>query len=527
MVAMLRFVTLVALLAVSSAVDNPTVQLPLGSLRGTRLMYEGRAYHAYRGVPYAEPPERFKEAARKRPWSGMLDATEDGPSCLQRDAYVDDGDGAEYKGDTDCLFLNVYTPAVKGERGFPIIVYIHGGGYTSGHAGSEWVNPQYFMLKDVVVVTVAYRLGVFGSRHFLSIEGYALPAGFLCTGDDQALANLGLRDQWLALRWVRAHGPAFGGAPDRVTLMGHDAGAASVHLHMLAPVSRGLFSRAISQSGVWLDWWLGAQQPRQSNNVGVDRVDTDDVGVAQFWSIEPLSLFRPCVDTATASPFLPVDPLQLLEDGQVASVPWLLGVTSDQGLFRLAAYAQWLSGEGACHGDDLLHLFEMPKLFPEATTTDKEAIQAMVTLWTNFAKDGYPVANRERPSGEPECWPADKPEAAGAVWPAASEDQPWFVELRGDQRRGERLRACPRLHLPAVHVRLRYWDQLPMAENLNLSLNYHKVQPDPKQDTREYYDAAEEPSSAPRVELHSLLCVFHLLIIRHISPLYSISEHDR
>ncbi|XP_049855152.1 juvenile hormone esterase-like [Schistocerca gregaria] len=343
-VAMLRFVTLVALLAASSAVDNPTVQLTLGVLRGTRLKYEGRAYHAYRGVPYAEPPERFKEATRKRPWSGMLDATEDGPSCLQHDAYVDDGDGAEYKGDTDCLFLNVYTPAVKGERGFPIIVYIHGGGYTSGHAGSEWVNPQYFMLKDVVVVTVAYRLGVFG---------------FLCTGDEQALANLGLRDQALALRWVRAHGPAFGGAADRVTLMGHDAGAASVHLHMLAPASRGLFSRAISQSGVWLDWWLGAQQPRQA--AATVRALAALLGCYweppslmpclrrkpvrqlfnataqfQFWSIEPLSLFRPCVDAATASPFLPVDPLQLLEDGQVASVPWLLGVTSDQGLFRLA-----------------------------------------------------------------------------------------------------------------------------------------------------------------------------------------------
>ncbi|XP_047106701.1 juvenile hormone esterase-like [Schistocerca piceifrons] len=369
---MLRFVTLVALLAVSSAVDNPTVQLPLGSLRGTRLKYEGRAYHAYRGVPYAEPPERFKEATRKRPWSGMLDATEDGPSCLQHDAYADEGDGAEYKGDTDCLFLNVYTPAVKGERGFPIIVYIHGGGYSSGHAGSEWVDPQYFMLKDVVVVTVAYRLGVFefsfaGSRHFVSIGGYALPAGFLCTGDDQTLANLGLRDQALALRWVRAHGPAFGGAADRITLMGHDAGAASVHLHMLAPASRGLFSRAISQSGVWLDWWLGAQQPRQA--AATVRTLAALLGCYweppslmpclrsrpirqlfnataqfQFWSIEPLSLFRPCVDTATASPFLPVDPLQLLEDGQVASVPWLLGVTSDQGLFRLAECVRWKSG---------------------------------------------------------------------------------------------------------------------------------------------------------------------------------------
>lgn len=125
------------------------------------------------------------------------------------------------------------------------MIYFHGGHFTGG--SSDQYNPEYFVAENVILVTMNYRLNSFG---------------FLNTGDGVVSGNMGLKDQQLALKWVKDNIQYFNGDTNRMTLIGHSAGAACVHYHMLSPTSRGLFSRAISQSGTALSPWALVKNPR-------------------------------------------------------------------------------------------------------------------------------------------------------------------------------------------------------------------------------------------------------------------------
>lgn len=146
------------------------------------------------------------------------------------------------------------------------MVYIHGGGFFAGGASPSIIGPEYFMdTRRVILVTFQYRLGVFG---------------FLSTGDEVAPGNFGLKDQVMALRWVKHNIAYFGGNPDLVTIFGQSAGGASVHMHMISPMSDGLFSRAIVMSGNAIaPWNIPTEDPlslaqRQAEAVGITQVDT-------------------------------------------------------------------------------------------------------------------------------------------------------------------------------------------------------------------------------------------------------------
>ncbi|MEG3082056.1 carboxylesterase family protein [Sphingomonas sp. PB2P12] len=221
---------LAALLAAATVVATQQ-----GTLRG-EVTEDGR--HLFRGIPYAEPPTgplRWKPPQPMRRWTRARDATKSAPSCPQ----VDRGwntQAASFASE-DCLYLEVATPDLKPGRPLPVMVWIHGGSnYAGGGAGTIQSG---MVRKGVVLVSLQYRLGALG---FLSHPSLTREGG-------GASGNYGLMDQQAALRWVRANIAAFGGDPANVTLFGESAGAMDVGLHLLSPGSRGLFAKAIEESG--------------------------------------------------------------------------------------------------------------------------------------------------------------------------------------------------------------------------------------------------------------------------------------
>ncbi|KAH7981088.1 hypothetical protein HPB49_021433 [Dermacentor silvarum] len=196
--------------------------IPQGVLRGRVLRTpSGRGLVAFLGVPYAAAPLgplRFKPPVIHPGWSSVLDATAFRSACPQFDYR------GRIVGNEDCLFLNIYTPGYRNGQtpSYPVMVFVHGGNFETG-ASSQY-GPQKLVDKDVVVVTINYRLGILG---------------FLSTGDSVCPGNLGLLDQNLALKWVRDNVGHFGGDPSQVTLFGQGSGAVSVFLHILSPLSQG------------------------------------------------------------------------------------------------------------------------------------------------------------------------------------------------------------------------------------------------------------------------------------------------
>ncbi|XP_049802599.1 cholinesterase 1-like isoform X1 [Schistocerca nitens] len=320
--------------------EQPVVRLEEGLVRGyAGLTVYGFPYVSFSGIPYAEPPvgpRRFKEAEPKRPWDGVLDALEEGSPCAQVN------DAGVYLGSEDCLYLNVYTPQLPNDTAsadpLKVMVWIHGGGFVQGEGGRAQFGPDFLVERGVIVVTLNYRLGVLG---FLSLENELAPG------------NLGLKDQHLALRWVRRNIRAFGGDPDDVTLFGESAGAASVHYHLLSGMSKGLFSRAIAQSGSALSPWAFCAAPRQralslAASLGLPG-GSSDRQLLEFLSQLPAErllsdtkaalsdrdrrrlfnfVFVPSVEPAVAGAFLTQEPAALMAQGLSRSLPYLTGVLS-------------------------------------------------------------------------------------------------------------------------------------------------------------------------------------------------------
>ncbi|CAG7821833.1 unnamed protein product, partial [Allacma fusca] len=189
----------------------------------------------WRGIPFGKAPIgplRFASPVPFGKWEGVRDGSKFGGRCPEISGF------GMNLGDEDCLNLNVSVPKVNSNSLLPVMVFIHGGAFQNG-TGSMY-RPDYFMDEDVVYVNPNYRLGIFG---------------FLNTGDTVIRGNMGLKDQVLALRWVKDNIQAFGGDPNNVTIFGESAGAASIHHLTLSPSTKGLFSKAIIQSGDATPHW--------------------------------------------------------------------------------------------------------------------------------------------------------------------------------------------------------------------------------------------------------------------------------
>lgn len=219
-----------------------TTDLPDGQLQGYRLhTSSGNSLDIYLGVPFAEPPVgplRFAPPLEKRSWRPrVINATSYGPACPQPLHFLQQYSfGKSFSNvDEDCLYLNIYAPenTIDPQQSLPVMVWIHGGSFRYG-SGSEYDGRILASRGGVIVVTVNYRLGALG---------------FLSTDDTVTSGNQGLLDQLMALKWVNRNIQYFGGDPSQVTLFGQSAGGASVSLHMLSPLSTGLFQAVIPQSG--------------------------------------------------------------------------------------------------------------------------------------------------------------------------------------------------------------------------------------------------------------------------------------
>uniref|UniRef100_A0A8C8THD9 Carboxylic ester hydrolase n=1 Tax=Peromyscus maniculatus bairdii TaxID=230844 RepID=A0A8C8THD9_PERMB len=227
-------------------VPQPEVDTPLGRVRGRQVGVKGTDHlvNVFLGIPFAQAPLgplRFSAPLPPQPWEGVRDTSTNPPMCLQDVERMSNGRFTLneklqiYSISEDCLILNIYSPteATAGAR-LPVMVWIHGGSLVVGSATSH-DGSALAAYGNVVVVTVQYRLGIFG---------------FLSTGDKHMPGNRGLLDVVAALRWVQGNIAPFGGDPNCVTIFGNSAGGMIVSSLVLSPMSAGLFHRAISQSGV-------------------------------------------------------------------------------------------------------------------------------------------------------------------------------------------------------------------------------------------------------------------------------------
>ena len=228
---------MLALLLGCGVASAAPVLIESGALQGV----DAKGLTIYKGVPYAAPPVgefRWREPQPVRPWTGVRKAVAFAPACMQT--------GVSMPGETppevseDCLYLNLWAPARRATQRLPVLVWIHGGGYTNGSAAMPLYWGDRLARKGIIVVTIAYRLG---------------PLGFLAHPEltsesrHQSSGNYGLMDQIVALEWVHKNIAAFGGDPKRVTIAGQSSGSISVSILMASPLAKGLFQRAIGESG--------------------------------------------------------------------------------------------------------------------------------------------------------------------------------------------------------------------------------------------------------------------------------------
>lgn len=214
----------------------PIVQTNEGKVRGiVQQSEDGRSVHQYQGIRYGRA-DRFRKPRPVEPWTGVYNATHWRDACSQTDFDKPPfGPGAQTPTmSEDCLFVNVWRPAEE-KTNRSVMFYIHGGSFEHGTIFSVLYDGRYLASHgDVIVVTVNYRLGILG---------------FLYGGTEDAPGNQAVHDQILALRWVRANIHHFGGDPNQITIFGESAGAFSITAMILSPLTKGMFRRAILQSG--------------------------------------------------------------------------------------------------------------------------------------------------------------------------------------------------------------------------------------------------------------------------------------
>ncbi|XP_040067683.1 acetylcholinesterase-1-like [Ixodes scapularis] len=221
----------------ASCSTGPIVSTRTGVVRGLRrVVLEDKVVESSTGIPYAKAPvgkRRFRRPEPGKPWNGALDATRPAPACTQTSIVDAKPTFQETTSATseDCLFLNIWTPKRELSKKRSVMVWLFGGALLTGSATDGAVLAAY---GDVVVVTLNYRLGVFG---------------FLYGGTEDAPGNQALYDQALALTWVRDNVDRFGGSPDSITLFGQSSGAWSATFHLISPITQSMVRKAIIQSG--------------------------------------------------------------------------------------------------------------------------------------------------------------------------------------------------------------------------------------------------------------------------------------
>jgi para-nitrobenzyl esterase len=312
--------------------DSLTVKTAQGKVHG-KTVNNGQV-KAFLGLPYAAAPVgalRWKAPQPPAKWNGDRDATSYGVHCAQNHVYDDlvfeDGGQSE-----DCLFLNVYAPAsAHAKSKLPVMFWIHGGGYYAGASSEPRHNGDFLPLKGVVLVTINYRLGVFG---FLATADLAKEA-------NGAAGNYGLLDMVAALQWVKANISQFGGDPGNVTIFGESAGSFAVSTLMASPMAIGLFHKAIGESGAAFKGVLptdslDARKHRDGAwvaSLGVKSLEElralPTAGILEAVKSTSMTDFSPVIDGRVLTEPVP----ETYASGKQAHVPLLAGWNRDEGSF--------------------------------------------------------------------------------------------------------------------------------------------------------------------------------------------------
>ncbi|XP_044592895.1 juvenile hormone esterase-like [Cotesia glomerata] len=317
--------------------EHPIVKIQEGLIRGVeKISCDGVKFLAFKGIPYAEPPvgpRRFRDSEPVKPWSGILDASRHSKTCGQINWF-----NKTVSGDDDCLYLNVYTRDLTGRK--PVIFTIHGGNFSFGSGNDNILGPD-FLVEELIVVTINYRVGILG---FLNLE------------DESAPGNQGLKDLVLALNWVARNISNFGGDSGNVTIYGYSAGSAAVHYLAISPLAEGLFHKAILQSGVssnpWASVSIDSMKESAVKIAGALGFESKDlVQVLQFlktvkirdlleatacfstWKIS-VNTFGPSVDSCAKNSFLEIPVEEAIKKG--IRVPCILGSTTHEAVMQLA-----------------------------------------------------------------------------------------------------------------------------------------------------------------------------------------------
>ncbi len=363
---------LVAATAVPAHAAGTTIRTDTGFVSGSII----NTQRSFQGIPFAAPPtgeNRWRDPQPVTPWHGIRAATRPGPRCAQ-----DEGLGSPSSDSEDCLYLNVTAPAKAVDR--PVMVWLHGGGFTSG-AGSDYGVDQ-LVRSGAVVVTINYRLGAFGYFGFPGLEGSGA---------------FGLKDQQRALEWVQRNIRQFGGNPHDVTLFGASAGGLSTCAQLTTPRTRDLFQRAIIHSGPCR---LGL--PAGENRVDhtwAKREDVEQAGATAPHGCGDLTCLRglpvqavkkltplfskPAYDTEA----LPENPITALREGRFHRVPILAGTARDEltvfvAMFSppldAAGYEQALTlGFGAAKAKQIL------EAYPPGGGDERKQLSAVLTAMTS------------------------------------------------------------------------------------------------------------------------------------------------
>ena len=408
---------------------NPVLSVEGGKLIGIKTQTEG--VYAYRGIPYAAAPVgelRWKAPQPVKPWEGVKVADTFGNAAYQEKHMPGEFYAKEffYDGDApfseDCLYLNVWTKA-PGDTGkkLPVAMWIHGGAFMAGWGFENEMDGEAWAAEDVVLVTINYRLGIFG---FFNHPELTAESGHNASG------NYGLMDQIAALKWIKANIAQFGGDPDNVTIVGQSAGAASVKYLCTSPLTDGLFNKAVIQSG----GGVGGPGDLMRGKLLADIESTsakmlEDAGYASLADMRAASteeIFnayekykretriwngpgtQPCIDNYV----LVGNFNEAIEEGYLKDIPYLIGYTAndigdlaggikDFCLIREASgkpayaykFARALPGDnsGAFHSSELWYTFHtLGRCWRPFIKADYDLSERMVKAWTGFVKDANP-----------------------------------------------------------------------------------------------------------------------------------------
>jgi para-nitrobenzyl esterase len=426
---------------------DPIVQTLSGLVQG--VVNESGTVVSFKGIPYAAPPVgdlRWREPQPPLSWEGVRDASRFCSSCIQVRDYSRLPHTEEFmiqdSISEDCLFLNLWTPAKTAEDKVPVLVFMHGGGFTEGSGSVLVYDGEELAKKGIIVITVNYRLGALG---------FLAHPELTAESPNHVSGNYGLLDQIAALQWIQNNIAAFGGDPGRVTVAGQSAGAMSVRALILSPLAKGLFHRGITESGSSYANFMSSGTLADAESMGVEFMKAKGAStIAELRAMDAMEVFKPVegqtvrFNTVIDGYFMPDNTNNVFDAGKQNDTPFMTGLNADEVRYtgdtgdalvalypadslsasvkeaaqeqgRLNAWL-WLDYRaktsftngyvyyfsraipwpehpefGAFHTSEVPYVFNNLRLLNRPfTATDTMVADMMSTYWANFVKNGDP-----------------------------------------------------------------------------------------------------------------------------------------